>query len=176
MGWLNRHLISKMARISKDYKNYRCDAMVGGKAYHFESLLEYRWAQYLEFLVQAGHIVSWEYESPDCRFIMSPFGKGYLLDFVTQDQKGQKEWYECKGYIERRDVTRFRQISKAYPKAKINLVIDRIPKRRAQNYWSCKKYVYRIIEAHRIFKQVPIDMGKPLQISDEQPGRRKGAL
>jgi len=163
-----------MARIVKDYKNVRCSAMVGGKVCHFESLLEYRWAQVLEFYVKAGLIVDWQYESPKCRFAV---GTGfYILDFISFRDDGFTEWYECKGYVERRDITRFRRIAESYPDCQINLVVDHIPKRRAQNIWSAKKYVYRIIEAARIFKQIPVDMARPPSIADHQPGRGKGAL
>ena len=163
-----------MARIVKDYKNVRCSAMIEGKVCHFESLLEYRWAQVLEFYITAGLIARWEYETSLCRFNIGPLT--YILDFVTITPSGFMEWYECKGYVERRDVTRFRRIAEAYPKCQINLVVDHIPKRRAQNIWSAKKYVYRIIEAGRIFKQIPVDMARPPSIADHQPGRGKGAL
>ena len=163
-----------MARIIKDYKNIRCSAMVGGKVCHFESLLEYRWAQVLEFYVAAGLIVRWEYESSLCRFEIGP--ARYLLDFVTKDPKGFVEWYECKGHMERRDITRFKRIAEAYPECQINLVVERIPRRGAQNIWSAKKYVHRVIEAGPIFRQVPVDMDRPLSLPDEQPGRGKHAL
>lgn len=146
----------KDRRLVMDWHNQPVKTCVGGKDYHYKSLLEYRWAQYLEFLKQAGEIDDWAYENKDCYFEFPGKTVGrvqYTADFVTY--KGDsKEFYECKGYLTGPDNTKFKRVQEFYPGTTLILVMMRPDKKRVNRYQAAHKYVDRIIYASAIFKQL----------------------
>ena len=164
-------------RLVVDFKNQPVDVVINGKAYHFLALLEYRWAQYLEFLRLGGVIEGWGYENEDCKFEFTD--STYTVDFVTYHSDGHKEFYETKGNLQQPTIRKFRTVQKYYPDTIIYLVVHRIArkyrskpsglwkkgKRRTNLYTSAEKYVERIMEADLIFKQLGkiIDMSNPGQ-------------
>lgn len=164
-------------RLAVDYKNQPVDVSIDGVAYHFSSLLEYRWAQYLEFLRLGREIDNWGYENKDCKFRFAD--STYTVDFVTYHSDGHMEFYETKGNMQQPTIRKFRTLQKYYPDTIIYLVVNRVPKkyrslpsglwkrgrRRTNLYASAEKYTSRIIEADPIFKKLGrcIDMSNPGQ-------------
>lgn len=168
-------------RLRREYKNQPVDACIDDRVFHFRSIFEYNWAQYLEFLKDSGEIKDWDYESKDCVFQFTDIQ--YTIDFVTYQNDGSKEYYEVKGDFSQKDVRRFRLLIKYYPDVIVNLVVSSIPKRykspagvwkrgkrRTNLYSSARKYVARIIEAKLIFRQLGSIIQPPPvvpQVADE---------
>jgi hypothetical protein len=145
-------------------------AEVGGKRYWFRSGFEVRWAEYLEFLKQAGEIVDWSYEPRKFEFEKIRSGTVfYTPDFLVlyghEAEDGGMDrthyWHETKGHLKQKDVTKFKRMEKYYPDEKIILVMQNIPKevtrkniekfRRMEN---ADKYVERVMDGGKVLKQV----------------------
>lgn len=166
----------KDKRLRRDFKNQPVDVVLDGRTFYFESLFEYRWAQYLIFLQQVGEIIAWEYE-PGNPLLTAPFwkpsgptfrfpdGTGYTIDFGTVTIDYEFVYYECMALFEARYNTRFRKVQEHYPGTKVCLVVERRPKKKlAQKYAIAEKYTERIIEAYKIWPGVPnLDKGNPGQ-------------
>ncbi len=158
--------------MANKYYNQPCDVTIGGAAFHFESLLEYRWAQYLEILRIAGEIDAWGYETPACEFEFSVDFR-YIIDFVTYKGK-DVVYYECKGMIQARDMKKWRRLAEEFPEVKLILVVERRQKQQFNKLRQAEKYVERIIERYKACVQCPIDMSLPqAEMLDTEYGRRK---
>ena len=87
--------------------------IIDGKEITFRSLLEYRYAVYLETLKESGHIQAWEYEPPGMA-IEFEHGRrnnvrGYLPDFgVLPNDTDLWECHETKGYFTPIDAKKMR--------------------------------------------------------------------
>lgn len=138
---------------------------VGGQHCYFRSGLEYRWAQYLELLKGLGEIVKWSYEPR--RFEFHKIRSGtvfYTPDFLIlygAPYEPDHCWHELKGHLTQRDVTKFRRMAKYYPKEKLILVMQRIPKTRTRKNTelfrrleNAEKYIERVMCAEEVLKQV----------------------
>jgi hypothetical protein len=83
---------------------------VGGKVCTFRSLLEYRYAVWLQLQKEQGIILEWWYEDPECLLQLSTkyFGnkKLYLPDFTVQMLDKSYELHETKGYFSPKDYTK----------------------------------------------------------------------
>jgi hypothetical protein len=146
-------------RLSKEYNNQRVTDTIGGQTCHFRSKLEHKWAKYLQFLKQNGHILDWQYESH--RFIFKNVETapvGYTPDFLVFQKDGTAVWQECKGHLEGRDATKFQRMAEQYPQDEIELVMIRMPKKdnnesRRLDRIKRKGWVRRVIDASAIFRQ-----------------------
>lgn len=146
-------------------------AVVGGQKCYFKSKLELRWAQYLEFLKQAGEIIEWQYEPKKFEFEGIRSGTVfYTPDFKVKYPKStigitylyEHLWHEVKGHLTQRDVTKFRRMQHYYPDEKIILVMQRVPPTHSRSksaqklrvkLFKAEKYVERIIDAEKTLKQ-----------------------
>lgn len=145
----------KNRRFIKEYNNQRVTAEVGGKEYHFRSKLEYKWAQYCQFRKEQGLIKNWAFEQTTFRFGDEKCGAvKYLVDFDILNLDDTFHYEELKGYLSGRDRSKFRKVQKYYPDAQIDLIMQRIPKKRPQGLLVAEKYVRRIIDAEKIFRQL----------------------
>jgi len=141
------------------YKFRAGDYEIDGHTYYFRSRFEYLWACYLQFLLEAGEIVGWEYE-PE-RFGFEGIRSGtvyYIPDFRVFYPNDEHLWHETKGALQQKDVTKFRRMAKYFPKERIVLVMQRIPKKGKQLILLEKamKYVERVIDGTAQLKTVGI--------------------
>ena len=91
---------------------------VGGKLCTFRSLLEFRWAVWLQFQKEQGLILDWFHEDPETlleletRYFKNK--KLYLPDFVVQELDETYEYHETKGYFTSADYTKLKLAAEQY--------------------------------------------------------------
>ena len=145
--------------LRREYKNEPVDAIVNDVLCHFRSKLEYRWAQYLDFLKTAGEIKDFFYEFHTFYFDGGGSPKEYTPDFLIRNQDNGFEYHECKGYLQKFDLDKFKRMFDERPKVKITIVFWSKPKLSAQKRNKLERYCSRIIwNAKGMLKDVPIDM------------------
>lgn len=95
---------------------------IGGKKLYLRSKAELKFAQRLEFLKEYKIIDLWEYEPQVFYFEGIKRGvTNYKPDFMTKDQHGIK-YYEVKGYLDPRSITKIKRFIKYYPDLKLVVV------------------------------------------------------
>ena len=133
-----------------------------GRTIKFRSKLEAKWSRYLDILVAAGEIRGWRYESTFFEFLEIKHGiRRYKPDFEVALPDGRTVWHECKGYLDAKSITKIRRFAKYYPKERLDLIFNVVPKpgSRSKKRIEIEKispYVYRVIDAAVIFKQLGI--------------------
>ena len=146
----------KDKRICRKYGNEPQNVIIDGRHCKFKSKLEYRWALYLEMLKRHDYIIEWEYEPLTFYF---PDEKTapvqYTPDFRVTDCK-EIYWQECKGMHDGSTNTKFRRMAEHNPDIIMELVLMSLPKKTANRRRVANKYVRRIIDAGRIFRQCGI--------------------
>ncbi len=89
----------------KVYRNQPITATVGGKEYTYKSrTLELPFAQYLQFMKEAGQIKEWWYEQTTFDFPQAYIK--WVVDFDVRNNDDTFEFYECKGFMDKADVCR----------------------------------------------------------------------
>ena len=92
--------------------------ILNGQECTFRSLLEYRYAIYLNLLKHCGEIADWVYEDPEMaiEFEHGRRGnvRGYLPDFAVQDTQGGWEVHETKGCFTPIDAKKIRAFLEQY--------------------------------------------------------------
>jgi hypothetical protein len=99
---------------------------IDGKRMYLKSNWEKRYALYLDFMKKHKHIVDWQYE-PDT-FWFDGIKRGtnnYKPDFKVQFQSGNFEYYEVKGFMDSKSLTKIKRMAKYHPNIKLN-VIDKV--------------------------------------------------
>ena len=148
-----------MSRIVKVMNNKAVTATVGGKKCYFRSVLEYRWALYLEFLKKGNEIQDWFYEDTLLNFQNRGYKCGpfmYKPDFRVVEKDGKWVFQECKGHHDGQTNSKLQRTAKCYPGTVMELVLQSIPKRSvkgANRRFNASRYVRRIIDASEIFRQ-----------------------
>ena len=138
-----------------DYHNQPTEAVIGGKQYKFRSKLERNWAVSLQFLKEQGEIYDWRYEQTTFLFPDEMRGaKQFLVDFDILNNDWTLEYHETKGWLQGKDVTKFRLVAKYRPEVKIVLVMSGKAKKDANRLRQIDKYAERIIFAPDIFRQL----------------------
>ncbi len=138
-----------------NYNNQWTDAVIGGKTYKFRSKLECRWAQYLQFLKESDVILDWRYEQTTFFFPNETIGaKKFLVDFDILNKDWTLEYHETKGWLQGKDVTKFKRVAKYRPEVKIVLIMSGKAKKDANRLRQIDKYADRIIFAPEIFRQI----------------------
>ncbi len=144
-----------MTRIIVDYHNQPTAAVIGGKTYKFRSKLECNWAMYLQFLKESGEICDWRYEQTKFLFPDETIGaKQFLVDFDILHNDWTLEYHETKGWLQGKDVTKFKRVAKYRPEVKITLIMSGKAKKDANRLRQINKYAERIIYAPEIFRQI----------------------
>ncbi len=149
----------KSKTLHQNFNNQRVDAVIGGQVCHFRSKGEHNLAVYFEFLKEQGEILSWEYEKGRCQkyFDLPLKAKGarsWLIDFAVEMPDGEVVYWEYKGWLEGRDVTKFRRFAKYFPDDKVILVMSGKAKKDANRLRMVRKFAYRILYAADLFKPV----------------------
>lgn len=145
----------------------RVTESVGGREITFRSLLEYRYCVWLQLQKEQGYIAEWWYEPREdmleikTRYLDNV--KLYLPDFIVENNEGEYEIHECKGYFTQASASKLRLAAEQYENP-ITLIFANLPansrnsKTRAQRKraegleWCLKRIIYN---ANRdIFKPI----------------------
>lgn len=107
--------------------NIRCKCEINGKFYSFKSRMESRYAHYLEWLRINDGIQHWQYEPKTFWFNAAGANLkrgtvSYKPDFLVFEAGGAT-WYEVKGYMDSRSLTKIKRFNKYFPEEKL-IVID----------------------------------------------------
>lgn len=90
---------------------------------YLRSTWEANYARYLDFLLKAGEIRSWEYEAETFEFNGIKRGnRFYTPDFKVINRDGSTEYHEVKGWMDPRSATKLKRMAHFYPEIKIVLV------------------------------------------------------
>lgn len=91
---------------------------------YVRSAWEANYCRYLNWLVELGEIVSWEYEPDTFWFDKIKRGtRSYTPDFKVANNDGSIEYHEIKGRMDQKSRTRLKRMAKYYPDVKV-VVID----------------------------------------------------
>jgi hypothetical protein len=90
---------------------------------YFRSSWEANYARYLNFLVQQGKILKWEYEPDTFEFIKIKRGcRFYTPDFKIWALNGLIHYDEVKGWMDPKSITRHKRMNKYYPSISIRII------------------------------------------------------
>jgi hypothetical protein len=90
---------------------------------YVRSRWEANFARYLNFLVQVGDIVGWEYEPETFEFPVSRGNRFYKPDFRVHETNGTTTYYEVKGYMDRDSRVKLARMARYYPDRRV-VVVD----------------------------------------------------
>jgi len=151
-----------MAVIHYEWRNKTQDVMIDGRHFKFKSKIEYRYAQYLQKLLELRAIDYWDYESRTFEFAERYRKRRiYTPDFeVRETHYGNKEisWHEVKTSLRQTDIRRFRLMAADYPKIDMVLVLPycaHSPKQ-SRLRGNAQKYVRRIFYCDPYFRKFGI--------------------
>lgn len=165
-----------MPIIIQDWHNKKYDVIIDGQHCKFKSKFEYRWALYLQRLVELDVIESWEYEPKRFWFLEIKQGvRGYTPDFRVVETETNPAyqpprfldegetysvpatirttmWHETKVHLIQKDITKYHRMQIYHPDEKLILVMDRRKGRRAKHKQVnllafADKYTYNILYA-----------------------------
>lgn len=98
-------------------------AEIGGKRNFYRSRWEYRYALYLEFMKKHGHIIEWEHEPETFWFDGIRRGtNNYKPDFRVVFPSGNVEYFEVKGYMDKKSVTKIKRMAKYHPNVVLRVI------------------------------------------------------
>lgn len=98
-------------------------AEIGGKRNFYRSRWEYRYALYLEFMKTHGHIADWEHEPETFWFDGIRRGtNNYKPDFRVRFNSGKIEYFEVKGYMDKKSQTKIKRMAKYHPDVVLRIV------------------------------------------------------
>lgn len=144
-----------MAKLEIDYNNQPTPDTIGGKTYNFRSKLERNWPAYLQFLKESREICDWRFEQTTFYFPDETRGaKMFLVDFDILNNDRTLEYHETKGWLQGRDVTKFKRVAQYRPEVKLTLIMCNKRKKDANRLRQIDKYSERIIFAPEIFRQI----------------------
>jgi len=142
--------------IRRQFNNVSVHDQVGGKVYRFRSLLEYRWAKYLELLRISGHLLEWQYEPKTFYFQnVTRAPVQYKPDFRTVEPDGSVIWHETKGYFDGPTVSKLQRMHQHYPEETFDLILDGMPRKgkSAARILAAQKYTRRIYDGRAVLRQ-----------------------
>ncbi len=140
------------------YGNQPVEVMVNGQRIVFRSKLEYRWAQYLDFLKDIGEIKDWFYEFHTFYFSGERV-KEYTPDFLVRNNDNSFEYYETKGMLQNYDLDKYKRLFDERPYVKLTVVFWSKPKISVNKRAKLERFVHRVIwDARTVVKNVSIDM------------------
>ena len=117
------------------------------KTISFKSKAELSFAEHLEFLRESGRIRSWEYEPHGSTFWFYTIRRGvrsYKADFRVVTNTGQIQWYELKGYLNPKSMTKLRRMHLYHPDVILILVMMRDDKRDRRNVDAVRPFLYAV--------------------------------
>lgn len=119
----------------------------GGYWITYKAKAELRFAEHLQFLLEDGQIAFWEYEPHGSTFWFESIRRGvrsYKPDFRVVTNTGQIQWYELKGYLNPKSMTKLRRMKKYHPDEIIILVMMRDDRRDREKIDAIRPFVYAV--------------------------------
>lgn len=96
---------------------------IGGKRKYFRSAAEANYGRYLQWLKESGKILEWEHEPKTFWFDGIKRGTvSYKPDFCVTYKNGQTEWFEVKGFMDKKSVTKLARFKKYFPNEKLTVI------------------------------------------------------
>lgn len=96
---------------------------IGGKRKYFRSAWEANFARHLEFLKSHKKIADWEHEPKTFWFEGIKRGTvSYKPDFFVIYPDKTTEWYEVKGYLDKKSKTKIFRFMKYFPNEKLTVI------------------------------------------------------
>lgn len=96
---------------------------IGDKKIFARSIWEANYARYLQFLKEKKIIRDWEHEPKTFWFEGIKRGaNSYKPDFMASHFNGTRKWYEVKGYLAPKDMTKIKRFRKYFPEEELVLV------------------------------------------------------
>ena len=162
-GLFEREVMAKMGFekqvIRRKYGNVPVDAEIAGRQFHFRCKLEYRWAQHLEVMKQAGLIKDWFYEFHTFYFGPLHLPPRYTPDFLVRNLDNSFEYFETKGMVEKRTLDALQAMFEERPAVRITVVFWQKPKISVQKRKKLERYCHAVIwDARSRISHEPIDM------------------
>ena len=97
--------------------------VIDDKRCYFKSKWEYRYALYLSFMKKHKKILDWKYEPKTFYFEGIKRGTtNYKPDFLVHFPSGNTEWYEVKGYMDSKSMTKIKRFNKYFPTEKLSVI------------------------------------------------------
>lgn len=143
-------------RVRREFRNHKHTVCIGGKTFSVDSDLEERYARYLEILKQSGNIIDWNRNGIAFEFRGAVRGPTvYTPDFRIQTGNGE-QYHETKGYLEGRDITKYRRMREFYPDVQVHLIMQRMPKRgkMVNRIASARKYCARVASFREVTRGI----------------------
>ena len=106
---------------------------IGGVRKYYRSAWEANYARFLEWLKARGEIQRWEHEPKT--FWFKGIRRGcvsYLPDFRVTKKNGDIEYYEVKGWMDARSVTKIARMAQYHPTVKLVVIDGKAYRRLAQ--------------------------------------------
>lgn len=96
---------------------------IGGKTHYFKSGYEIAYAYYLEALKKDNQILDWYYEPETFWFEGIKRGTvSYKPDFKVIDKNKKETYYEIKGYMDKKSLTKIKRMAKYYPSVTLQII------------------------------------------------------
>ncbi len=96
---------------------------IGEHRCYFRSRWEANFARYLEFLKREKLIEKWIHEPQTFWFEEIKRGvTSYKPDFKVFELDGSHQWYEVKGYLDAKSLTKIKRMRKYYPQETISII------------------------------------------------------
>ena len=98
-------------------------AEIGGQRKYFRSLWEKNFCYYLQWQKERGDILDWQHEPDTFWFEGILRGvRSYLPDFKVYLLHGGVEYFEVKGYMDSKSVTKLARMKKYHPTVVVNVI------------------------------------------------------
>lgn len=147
-----------MAVIHYEWRNEPQHVTIDGREFKFKSKIEYKWAQYLQRLLELGAIDFWDYETTTFEFTeRHRVKRQYTPDFEVRETnygKILKVFHEVKTSLRQTDIRRFKLMATDFPKIAMVLVLPCCRTgRQSILRGNALKYVERVVYANPLFKK-----------------------
>lgn len=145
--------------IHYEWRNEPQHVFIDGREFNFKSKIEYKWALYLQRILELGAIDFWDYETTTFEFNERYRSRRqYTPDFEVREtiEHGlkQKVFHEVKTSLRQTDIRRFKLMAADFPLVTMVLILPGCRKgRQAILRGNALKYVERVVYANPLFKK-----------------------
>lgn len=89
---------------------------------YVRSIWEANFARYLKYQQEHGDIKAWSYEEEEFSFPVKRGTRFYKPDFKVTNNDGSTEYFEVKGYMDKKSATQLKRMALYYPDKKVTVV------------------------------------------------------
>ncbi len=154
-----------MAVIHYEWRNIPQHVFIDGREFKFKSKIEYKWAQYLQKLLELEAIDFWDYETTTYEFAERYRTKRqYTPDFEVHETIGLGSgkirhicFHEVKTALRQTDIRRFKLMAADFPKVTMVLILPTCRTgRQSILRGNALKYVERVVYCNPLFNKFGI--------------------